>query len=119
MHDCIFFFFFLMEAGRKLGQYELNYLSIKIKSNINISVIIIQVDYYMHTEAKRLHTEALGKEVMVRQKLSSDKPDLKSSVQFGRLVVSDPLQLHGLQHARIPCPSPTPGAYSNSCPSRR
>ena len=24
---------------------------------------------------------------------------------------------HGLQHARIPCPSPTPGAYSNSCPS--
>ena len=25
---------------------------------------------------------------------------------------------HGLQHARLPCPSPTPGAYSNSCPSR-
>ena len=26
-------------------------------------------------------------------------------------------QPHGLQHARLPCPSPTPGAYSNSCPS--
>ena len=26
------------------------------------------------------------------------------------------LQCHGLQHARLPCPSPTPGAYSNSCP---
>ena len=26
---------------------------------------------------------------------------------------------HGLQHARLPCPSPTPGAYSNSCPSRQ
>ena len=26
---------------------------------------------------------------------------------------------HGLQHARLPCPSPTPGAYSNSCPSSR
>jgi len=26
---------------------------------------------------------------------------------------------HGLKHARLPCPSPTPGAYSNSCPSRR
>ena len=26
------------------------------------------------------------------------------------------LQLHGLQHARPPCPSPTPGVYSNSCP---
>ena len=30
--------------------------------------------------------------------------------------MSDSLQPHGLQHARLPCPSPTPGAYSNSCP---
>ena len=40
-----------------------------------------------------------------------------SSVQFSRSVVSDSLRPHGLQHARLPCPSPTPGAYSNSCPS--
>ena len=40
-----------------------------------------------------------------------------SSVQFSRSVVSDSLRPHGLQHARPPCPSPTPGAYSNSCPS--
>ena len=32
--------------------------------------------------------------------------------QFSRSVVSDSLGLHGLQHARLPCPSPTP-AYSN------
>ena len=32
-------------------------------------------------------------------------------------VLSDSLQLHGLQHTRPPCPSPTPGASSNSCPS--
>jgi len=31
-------------------------------------------------------------------------------------VVSDSLQPHGLQHARLPCPSPTPRACSNSCP---
>ena len=31
-------------------------------------------------------------------------------------VVSDSLQPHGLQHARFPCPSPPPGACSNSCP---
>ena len=31
--------------------------------------------------------------------------------------MSDSLQPHGLQHARLPCPSPTPGAYSNSWPS--
>ena len=40
-----------------------------------------------------------------------------SAVQFCCSVVSDSLRPHGLQHARPPCPSPTPGAYSNSCPS--
>ena len=37
--------------------------------------------------------------------------------QFSHSVVSDSLQPHGLQHIRLPCPSPTPGACSNSCPS--
>ena len=36
--------------------------------------------------------------------------------QFSPSVVSDSLWPHGLQHARLPCPSPTPGVYSNSCP---
>ena len=40
-----------------------------------------------------------------------------SSVQFSRSVISDSLWSNGLQHARPPCPSPTLGAYSNSCPS--
>ena len=35
------------------------------------------------------------------------------------LVMSDSLWPHELQHARLPCPSPTPGAYSNSCPLSR
>ena len=39
-----------------------------------------------------------------------------SSVQFSRSVVSDSFRSQWLQHARLPCPSPTPGAYSNSCP---
>ena len=38
-------------------------------------------------------------------------------VQFSRSAVSNSLWPHGLQHDRLPCPSPTPGAYSNSCPS--
>ena len=33
-------------------------------------------------------------------------------------VVSDTLQPHGLQHTRLPCPSPSPGVCSNSCPLR-
>ena len=40
-----------------------------------------------------------------------------SSVQFSCSVMSNSLWPHGLQHARLPCPSPTPGVYSNSCPS--
>ena len=40
-----------------------------------------------------------------------------SSVQFSRSVASDSLQPHELQHARPPCPSPTPGVHSNSHPS--
>ena len=47
------------------------------------------------------------------------KPTLAAleSVQFSRSVVSDSLRPRGPQHARPPCPSPTPRAYSNSCPS--
>ena len=40
-----------------------------------------------------------------------------SSVQFSHSVMSDSLGPHELQHTRPPCPSPTPRAYSNSCPS--
>ena len=39
------------------------------------------------------------------------------SLQFSCSVVSDSLWPHELQHARPPCPSPTPGVYSNPCPS--
>ena len=38
------------------------------------------------------------------------------SVQFSCSIVSDSFQLHGLQHAGLTCPSPTPGTCSNSCP---
>ena len=40
-----------------------------------------------------------------------------SPVQFSPSVVSNFLQFRGLQHTRLPCPSPTPRAYSDSCPS--
>ena len=44
---------------------------------------------------------------------------ISSSVQFSHSVVSNSLRPHGLQHARPPCPSPTPGVHSNSCPLSR
>ena len=42
-----------------------------------------------------------------------------SSVEFSHSVVSDSLRPLESQHARPPCPSPTPGVHSNSCPSSR
>ena len=42
-----------------------------------------------------------------------------SSVQFSRSVLSDSLRPHESQHTRPPCPSPTPGDHSDSCPSSR
>ena len=41
------------------------------------------------------------------------------SVQFSHSVVSDSLRPHESQHARPPCPSQTPGVYSDSCPLSR
>ena len=42
---------------------------------------------------------------------------LHSELLFTRSVMSDTLWPHGLQYTRLPCPSPTPGACLNSCPS--
>ena len=50
---------------------------------------------------------------------SSDSTLRHQSVQFSRSLVSNSLWPHGLQHARPPCPSPTAGGYSNSCPLSR
>ena len=41
----------------------------------------------------------------------------RSSGQFSHSVMSDSLRPHGLKHTKLPCPSKTPGIYSNSCPS--
>ena len=59
--------------------------------------------------------------VLRRASISGHVPHthLGSSVQFSCSVVSYCLRPHESQHARPPCPSPTPGVHSNSCPSSR
>ena len=52
-----------------------------------------------------------------RHEHSHPRADTLHIFQFSRSVVSDSLWLHGLQYARLPCPSPNHGACSNSCPS--
>ena len=46
-----------------------------------------------------------------------DNSHRPSSVQLSHSVMSSSLWPHELQHARLPCPSPTPRVYPNSCPS--
>ena len=50
-------------------------------------------------------------------RLGTDLPSFLNSVQFRCSVVSDSLRLHELQHARPPCPSPTPGVHPTPCSS--
>ena len=47
---------------------------------------------------------------------SDTNKDKLSSDEFSCSVMSDSLSPHGLQHTRLPCPSPNPGDYSHSCP---
>ena len=62
----------------------------------------------------------LGFRITILDKMNKVYVALKSvqgSIQFSHSVMSDSLQTPGLQHTRLPCSSPTPGACSNSCPS--
>ena len=56
-------------------------------------------------------------ELCVNLAIIQKESDVKCSVQFSHSVVSDSLRLHESQHARPPCPTPSPRVYSNSCPS--
>ena len=68
---------------------------------------------------------SFGRKHKRRKRPTENKPKaiqkmvIGSSVQFSHSVMSNSLQLHELQHAGPPCPSPTPGDHSNSCPSSR
>ena len=48
--------------------------------------------------------------------LATETTDFIKALLFSCSVVSDSLWSYGLQHARLPCPSPSPEACSNSCP---
>ena len=64
----------------------------------------------LFNKIKRLHFKV----IIIQDSMLTDDEDI-SSVQFSRPVMSDSLRPHESQHTRPPCPSPTPGVYSNSC----
>ena len=59
--------------------------------------------------------KCISKNILNSQLLTRLSSHLRS-VQFSCSVISDSLGPHGLQYASLPCPSPTPTVYSNSCP---
>ena len=68
---------------------------------------------------KKERKENLNATVKIPCAATKDPKQPNKSVQFSRSVVSSSLQPHGLQHARPPYSSPTPGVYLNSCPLRQ
>ena len=93
-------------------------------SKRNINTLRYANDATLMAESEEL------KSLLMKVKEESEKAGLKlnfqktkimasgtiSSVQFSRSVVSESLRPHELQHTRPPCPSPTPGVHSDSCP---
>ena len=68
--------------------------------------------------------EALAPETVAlhaspEEEIIPEQDELVYNFQFSHSVVSDSFRPHGLQHARLPCPSPSPGACSNSRASSR
>ena len=64
-------------------------------------------------------TKGIWTEELYVSSWNSTVNNLSMKRQFSRSFASDSLRPQGLEHTRLPCPSPTPGAYSNSCPSHQ
>ena len=69
-------------------------------------------------ELKSLLMKVKEESEKVGLKLNIQKTKIMASgpIQFSRSVMSDSLRPHESQHAKPPCPSPTPGVHSDSCP---
>ena len=89
---------------RRLPSGHHDKVSIAIKGDTKIVWLPQACEHYIHTTPKFNNCVII---ICLKK---------TCSVQ---LLMSDPLQPHGLRHAKLPCPSPTPGACSNSCPSSR
>ena len=90
--------------------------------NLALSLQISSISWKSIQFSKQSH--CVSRKEMVVPRMGGRKQQQKrglhavqsNSVQFSHSVMSDSLQPHESQHARPPCPSPTPGIYSNSCP---
>ena len=98
-----FYFNFFFWSGNQLLNF-FDQFSLKIFQSTNFCLHLINSFLLFSSQLLGLTTQLTWQYVF-------------PSVQFSRSVMSDSLRPYGLQHARLPCPSPTSWACSNSCPS--
>ena len=93
-----FYFNFFFWSGNQLLNF-FDQFSLKIFQSTNFCLHLINSFLLFSSQLLGLTTQLTWQYVF-------------PSVQFSRSVMSDSLRPYGLQHARLPCPSPTPGGYS-------
>ena len=106
------------------------------KAQAGIKIARRNINNLRHADDTTLMEESEEelKGLLMKVKEESEKVGLKLNIQKTKIMASSPissvqfssvaqscltLRPHELQHARPPCPSPTPGVHSNSCPSSR
>ena len=109
--SCLFFFFFLhwkLENSEIFPSMQCLFVN-QFHSffHLNFPTFVFPLPYFLQLFHIGLH---LAWQVFILCKVS---------VQFSHLVMSNSLRPHESKHARPPCPSPTPGVYSDSYPSSR
>ena len=121
----IFFFFFFgiiisnTVLWELIGKCKLNYLQRMITGEWDYERLDFHRGIYYGTGRKGIYSVELRKgqsKVWCFCQTTLPKLMTKSSVRFSHSVMSDSLRPLGLQHTRLPCPSPSPRACPKSCP---
>ena len=93
------------------------FLSVNVPhSGVQFKLCYSMVSDFPQANEDAARPQSLGQELPAIGQFKSCNQNQFSSVQFSHSVVFDSLRSHGLQRARPPCPSPTPGVHPNSCP---
>ena len=95
------------------GNWVISWLTLSTMLHIQITVLISFLFYLLSISLNKTSAPSWREQI---QKFFWVFLNQFSSVQFSHSVVSNSLWPHEPQHARPPCPSPTPGVYPNPCP---
>ena len=98
-------------------KWRLVFFKRRLVDRVKSFVIILSEPLKLNYRRKSKRERERVIKVKIYNTFDSGIARLFSSIQFSHSVMSNSLWPHGLlQNTRLPCPSPTPGVYSNSCP---